>query len=352
MATATRNLSRLFIGIVLICMCYITINYQLPLYVSTTFLGLPYIVNLILKTIFNVRREDFSQKAIPFHSEYVLTRFGEFEILLLGEGVLQTILIPLKTHPLHYTMLALSLIILMLVRYAIFEFESFDPVKHASAHSKRGYATILSNVVKSVIANPSILCISIGLKELLVFPTFDIKYYKTDYDDSYSNSDNDDLYNTTDKSYSDGDDHHHLMFRFLYDSTHRLLAGKKDYTEEEIRQIIYEFSWLLGIGCFITIFMLQNAYEIHRYSYYRKFRSFYKYFIQFIIAVLFLLWPIAIYSIYPYGLELLVIFTLILSITWFFINEDFYHLDEIKTNFKLEVFKTKREKLLKLNGVM
>lgn len=109
-------------------------------------------------------RKDLEAYAVPLHYAYVLHRYGEWTMLMLGEGVIQTLLVPFEKKIERYGTFVAAYLFIAAIRVLSYSSQPFQAQGHALSQSvRRGYIWLQLQPVESAL----IICVSIALKNFL-----------------------------------------------------------------------------------------------------------------------------------------------------------------------------------------
>mmetsp|Transcript_5699 Transcript_5699/g.7280 ORF Transcript_5699/g.7280 Transcript_5699/m.7280 type:complete len:563 (+) Transcript_5699:38-1726(+) len=182
--------------------------------------------------IFSRAGKDFKKRSIPINVEFMIHRFGEWTMLMLGESILSLLIVELAYDSLNYYItFYLGILSVICLQYLYFKSQPHHPDGHAARRSRWAGVTFVA-----LIQFYSAALIIVGVSYKMLLTEYGLEsQYETSYDAT------DDKYSSTGSG------------RFLDRSTanvitesNRLLAGGSsgayyNYTQEERRYRIASF---------------------------------------------------------------------------------------------------------------
>lgn len=105
---------------------------------------------------------------VPVHVGFTIKRTGEFSMLMLGEGVLQTIILPVITNheETHVSAFVLCALVLSFVQLINFRYLPYEPDQHAA---RRSIHRALILVQVTTLYQASLVWLGVGLKGVLKY---------------------------------------------------------------------------------------------------------------------------------------------------------------------------------------
>ena len=104
--------------------------------------------------------------AVPLHVGFAIKRIGEFSMLMMGEGVLQTIILPIisKHEDTQVSAFVLSALVLSFVQLINFRYLPYEPEEHAI---RRSISRGLMALQVTPVYQASLIWVGVGLKTVL-----------------------------------------------------------------------------------------------------------------------------------------------------------------------------------------
>jgi hypothetical protein len=106
----------------------------------------------------------------PVNIEYSIHRYGEWTMLMLGEGVLQLIVVPVKPTATFYVTFALGYILMALLQLLHYATGPNHPDGHCMRRSAR---RVFFWVILESFYSASLVCVGVGLKLVLKYSTYE-----------------------------------------------------------------------------------------------------------------------------------------------------------------------------------
>eukprot|EP00512_Aurantiochytrium_limacinum_P014120 CAMPEP_0171566304 /NCGR_PEP_ID=MMETSP0961-20121227/485_1 /TAXON_ID=87120 /ORGANISM="Aurantiochytrium limacinum, Strain ATCCMYA-1381" /LENGTH=495 /DNA_ID=CAMNT_0012120009 /DNA_START=72 /DNA_END=1559 /DNA_ORIENTATION=+ len=118
----------------------------------------------IFRVCFLAAGDNVKEHAVPMHIEYCTHRYGEWTMLMLGEGVMQIILVGFDKELSRYVTFVPAYLLLAAIRILFYSSQPFKAHGHALYQSvRRGFIWLQLQPIESSL----IVCVGIGLRELM-----------------------------------------------------------------------------------------------------------------------------------------------------------------------------------------